>query len=452
MEKERIKVGIQSPYPLVRNSPDGVKDNILATEKSLRVQGFDVTKIGPYIKDKRNNLADHTLGRAPIKFSINNTNWKGSISFNKKRAHELHLVTKADVIVFHEPFASNAAHTSISAMPIREDGKPFPAVIANFHARIEDMDWITRRINNLAEVRRPKFNKYGVFIGWTQGFKNTVFNSMDGRIAVSKATANFWNEISPADYEIIYNPIDTQRFTPEGPRIEKWDDGRKTILFTGRHDEKKGIDDLIVAFSLLVKAGRYDIKLKITGKGEKTKNLQRLAKDLGVKDLVEFVGNLPDDEFAKANRSADLLIVPSRGGEGFNRTIINAESSGTLVVATNIDGQNEAISEGLSSFMARPKDPRHLAEKIAQVLDLPEETKQRLRREAVKDVKNRFDANVIGKKTATYYKRILYYHGRTPKSEWPKRKKQRLFSSPNPFRMIPSMAKVFDARSKKTTS
>lgn len=424
MERDRLKVAIQSPYPLRRDSPDGVKEFITGLKPYLEKKGCSVRLIGPHIKDSQNNLADFTLGR-PVKISINNTTFQSGISFNKERAKEVSLTIRPDVVVMHEPLVPNSAHTLISAMPKKEDGKALPVIVGQFHARSENIDKKTSILRSLCKfIRTIKVGKKGIRL--TKGPERTVMDSLDGIIAVSNATADFWREELKCakEFRVIYNGVDIDELTPNGPKIETWNDGRKTILFAGRHDPRKGIDYLINAFAFLVASGRRDIKLKITGQGKMTRMLRLQVEKNGLSTFIEFVGNLPRKELIKAYRSVDLLVVPSIGGEGFNRTIAEAKSCGTLVVCTDIEGPREAIGESLAPFMAQPKNAESLAAKSAEIIDLPVETKQRLSKEARLDVERRFAWPIIASRHVQYYQELMNAHGRSSSEDWPPRKKR----------------------------
>jgi glycosyltransferase involved in cell wall biosynthesis len=184
-------------------------------------------------------------------------------------------------------------------------------------------------------------------------------------------------------------------------------DGQKIVFFAGRHDPRKGIDDLINAVNILIKSGDDSLKLIIAGKGKMTKNLQTMVNSLGLQSKVKFVGILPYPKLIQAYRTADLVVAPSTGGEGFNRTIIEARSCGTLVVCTDINGQNEAIGKDLSFFMAKPKNSRNLALKIKSILNLGRAKKQEILKRGTEEVKANFGWDTIAKEHLKYYKSLI---------------------------------------------
>lgn len=426
-ESSRLVVIEYSPYPLKKESPDGVKDVIVGVTPYLERKGCEVVLIGPSAKDNADNLAKFTFGRT-IRVRHDNTTIEMAVSFRGKgRAERLMKAVKPDIVVIHEPFAAPAAHTMISGMPKGSDRKNVPTVIGHFHAQAEDISGVAKTAKALIRiVRRPVFSKFGVPTGFTSGYVATIVNALDGRIAVSNATAEFWREQIGGEFEVIYNGINTEEMNPNGPKIEAWNDGTKTILAAARHDPRKGLEYGIKAISLLVKAGRRDIKLKITGQGQETERLRALVKELGLENFVEFLGILDRKTLAMAYRTASVFISPATGGEGFGRTLAEALSSGTLVVASDINGYREVMQGKPFTRMTKPKSVEYLACGIAEMLDLPKEEKERLRKDARQHVIDNFSLDKIADKTIRYYEERLLAHGRPTEEEWDFERKRKL--------------------------
>jgi len=409
--KRKLSILLVSAYAFTEEL-GGVKDFILGIKTALQKYGCKVFIVAPGSKDaQKKGLVDFILG---MDFKIVTDQTEFRIGFSRKEtATKILSEAKPDVIVIHEPFLPAMGHTIISSILKRKSKKGAPVIIGQFHANREDLNWTLKAAEFFFRhlLRRPELNKKTI-LGFSSGYVATINSNLNGRIVVSNATKNFWQKKLPADYRVIYNGIDTNKLTIDGPKISDWTNppasgGKKIILFAGRHDPRKGIEDLINALSILVQKGHDDIKLKIAGKGEMTEVLQKMVKTLNLQDHVQFVGVLPYSLLIKAYRTADLVVAPSTGGEGFNRTIIEARSCGTLVVCTDIDGQNEAIGKDLLPFMARPKNPRSLAKQIMKVLSLPEAEKQRIRKQGRKEVKALFSWNNIAQKHIDYYKSLI---------------------------------------------
>jgi glycosyltransferase involved in cell wall biosynthesis len=426
-ESSRLVVVEESSYPLKKDSPDGVKDVIVGLRPLLERKGCKIILIGPSIKKNEDNLADYTFGTT-IKVNHDDTTTRMAVSFRGKgRAESLMRVIRPDIVVIHEPFAAPATHTMISGMPKRRDGKNVPAIIGHFHAQTEDLSGIAKAAKALIRVvRRPQFSEFGVPTGFTSGYLATIVNALSGRIAVSNATAEFWQQQIGGEFKVIYNGINIEEMNPNGPKIEAWNDGTKTILAAARHDPRKGLEYGIRAINLLVRAGRRDIKLKITGKGQETGRLKALVKELGLENFVEFLGILNRETLAMAYRSADVFISPATGGEGFGRTLAEALSSGTLVVASDINGYREVMQGKPFTRMVEPRNVPSLANGIDEMMELPEDKKERLKKDARQHVIDSFSLDEIADQTIAYYEERLLAHGRPTEEEWDFGRKRKL--------------------------
>jgi glycosyltransferase involved in cell wall biosynthesis len=414
MGKRNLSITLVSPYPFTQE-PGGVKDFILGLKEALIKHKCIVNVIAPGSSSlAEKGVVDFVLG-VSFKVATDQTEFGASFS-RKETAEKILKAVKPDIIVIHEPFVPSIGHTIISS--IAKDQKR-PIIVGQFHANREDFNWWLNAVEFIVRhfIRRPILDEKTV-LGLSSGYVATINDNLNGRIAVSKATKKFWQKKLPAGYEVIFNGIDTKKLTPDGPKISSWRNptssrsaelrgAERIILFAGRHDHRKGIEDLINAFNILIKDGQKDIKLKITGSGEITKFLQEMVKKLGLTRLIEFIGILPHTRLAKAYRTADLIVAPSTGGEGFNRTIIEARACGTLVVCTDIGGQDEAIGKDLAHFMAKPKNPRDLANQITKILNLSDAKKLEIKKRSREDVVANFDWEVIVKKHLEYYKKLL---------------------------------------------
>lgn len=430
MEKDRsVKILIHSAYPLYEDSPNGVACFIREIKPFLIYEGFSVRSIGPRskIRERREEkTADYTLGRT-VRISQHETTHESGISFNKGLAKNLLLTIKPDIIVFHEPLAGHAAHTLFSGAPKRGDGI-VPCTIAQFHAQTERLGKATEfSLWLLKFIRRINFDGGKIPRGLTPGYINTIMGKIDGKIAVSNATAAFWNDIYPGEYKVIYNGINTSELTVDGLEIESWkEDGKKTILYAGRHDERKGLPYLLNAYGDLIKSGIDNIQLKLTGEGKETENLRRLVKERQLPN-VEFVGNLPREKLTEAYRTADVFVSPAIGGEGFGRTLAESMACGTLPVGSDINGYREVIGYRPFARTVKPKDSVDLASKIVEVLNLPEEEKHRLGRLANEYVNRKFSWEIIAKQTIEFYMECLEKHGRPKVEEWPRKREKIIF-------------------------
>lgn len=144
---------------------------------------------------------------------------------------------------------------------------------------------------------------------------------------------------------------------------------RPTLLYVGRIKKYKGIQFGIQA--LLKLKPRYpDILFQIAGAGDFDGELRQLVRDLGLEQNVEFAGRIPHDDKVRRLQQADVLLYPSPK-EGWGLSVLEANSCGTAVVASNSPGLREAVVEGKTGFLVPHGDVDALAARIGDLLADP---------------------------------------------------------------------------------
>ncbi len=168
----------------------------------------------------------------------------------------------------------------------------------------------------------------------------------------------------------------------------------KQILCVARLVEKKGIRYLIEAMSYLREA-HFDVRLTIVGTGPEEKTLKKLADDLKVKDRIQFLGNIPDDDLLNLYEKSSIFVLPcviANDGDidGIPVSLMEAMSMELPVISTVVSGIPELIRDGENGLMLKPKDSQALASSIAKLLEEPE-TCKRLGKEGRKTIQGRFN-------------------------------------------------------------
>jgi glycosyltransferase involved in cell wall biosynthesis len=138
--------------------------------------------------------------------------------------------------------------------------------------------------------------------------------------------------------------------------------GSRLVLAVGRLVEQKNHALAIRALGALP-----DTTLAIAGEGPLRAELEHLAAEAGVADRVLFLGVRPDARALMG--AADAIVLPSRW-EGLPLTALEALASGTPLVATNVRGLRELVTDGREALLV-PEQPEALAEALRRVLDDP---------------------------------------------------------------------------------
>jgi glycosyltransferase involved in cell wall biosynthesis len=135
------------------------------------------------------------------------------------------------------------------------------------------------------------------------------------------------------------------------------------VLAVGRLVEQKNH-----ALAVRAIAQVPDAVLAIAGTGPLLGDLERQARETGVADRVLFLGLRPDARALMG--AADVVVMPSRW-EGLPLSALEALASGTPLVATDVRGLRELVTDDQNALLV-PEEPRALAVALRRVLDDPE--------------------------------------------------------------------------------
>jgi len=145
----------------------------------------------------------------------------------------------------------------------------------------------------------------------------------------------------------------------------------KAILFVGRLVDRKGADDLILAFAALNGAGK-DARLEIVGDGPELTRLRELASESGVGDRVRFFGTLTGQKLYERYSNAYVFAMPSKSTkgdvEGFGTVFLEAAVFGKPSIGTRSGGIPEAIRDGETGILIPEYDPTALRDALSELL------------------------------------------------------------------------------------
>lgn len=140
-----------------------------------------------------------------------------------------------------------------------------------------------------------------------------------------------------------------------------------TIGVVSRLERIKGMDLVVPAFHLIHK--KYtDTQLLVVGDGSLRPQMEKQAQGFGLSDAVEFVGRQPQELLQSYYDKIDILLIPSRS-EGFGLTAIEGMARGCVVVAADVGGLPEVISDGETGLLHRPEQSEDIANKLLSLLE-----------------------------------------------------------------------------------
>src|SRR5580700_7085787 len=144
------------------------------------------------------------------------------------------------------------------------------------------------------------------------------------------------------------------------------DDKSELVLFVGRLDTAKGIEELLEAFASLARR-RPNLRLAFVGDGPGGEHLRSKAKHLALEDRITLNGACSSQEVAHWLAAANVLALPSYN-EGYPNVVIEALSCGRPVIATKVGGILELVNEE-SGILIAPRDSHALAAAIEKAMD-----------------------------------------------------------------------------------
>jgi D-inositol-3-phosphate glycosyltransferase len=132
----------------------------------------------------------------------------------------------------------------------------------------------------------------------------------------------------------------------------------KILLFVGRIDPLKGIEQLIKTVPLLKNI--YNLKLIVVGGDENSKaeleELQKQAAELNIGDSITFQGMVKQEQLPYYYSAADICVVPSYY-ESFGLVALESLACGTPVVAADVGDLRNIIREGETGYVVADNAP-----------------------------------------------------------------------------------------------
>lgn len=362
-----MRIGIVCPYSW--DVPGGVQFHIRDLAEHLTRLGHDVSVLAP--ADDETPLPPYVVsaGRAvpvPYNGSVARLNF-GFLSAARVRRW-LHD-GRFDVIHIHEP-----ASPSLGLLSCWAAQGP---IVATFHTSNPR----SRAMIAAYPILQPALEK------------------IRARIAVSEYARRTLVEHLGGDAVVIPNGVDVDFFERAEPRKD-WQGG--TIGFIGRIDEpRKGLPVLVRALPKIL-AEHPGTRLLVAGRGDAQEAVEPLPP--GMRDRVEFLGMVSDEDKARLLRSVDLYVAPNTGGESFGIILVEAMSAGAPVLASDLDAFKQVLGQGEAGELFANEDADALAAAAVRLLADPDRRAQ-LRARGSEHVR-RFDWSVVGSDILAVYETV----------------------------------------------
>lgn len=232
---------------------------------------------------------------------------------------------------------------------------------------------------------------------------------------ISDFNRSFLEERVPAakGIEVIHCGVDANGFRPaHGPRPT-----RRRLICVASLETKKGHAYLLDALARLAQ-DFPDVQLDLVGDGPERRNILRRARHLGVQSRVRMLGSLPAEEVREALARADVFALASvqlASGrmEGIPVALMEAMASGVPVVAADLSGIAELITDGLTGLLVPPRNPPRLAAAIRRLIQ-DDSLVEQLVLQGREHVLRHFDVETEAQRLGDLFERSLIHQDALP--------------------------------------
>ena len=218
---------------------------------------------------------------------------------------------------------------------------------------------------------------------------------------------------------VIFRGINVDYFDPsttleieEDKLIASWGltRNKKLILMPGRLTAWKGQEIFIEALNLVNKElGHQSFYAVILGGNQGrdiyTKKIKRLAEQYRLMPQLKFVEHCKN--MPLAYKVSNLVVSASIEPEAFGRVAIEAQAMKKPIIASNIGGSNETITNNVTGFLFESNNSVSLSKKIIEVLNLDESRLKLMGNEGRKNIITKFNVEKMCFSTYSEYKKLL---------------------------------------------
>ncbi|WP_233157413.1 MULTISPECIES: glycosyltransferase family 4 protein [Amycolatopsis] len=214
-------------------------------------------------------------------------------------------------------------------------------------------------------------------------------------------------EVSAEDITVIHNGIEERGWQVAADEVararEKYaPGGEPLLLFFGRLEWEKGVQDLVSALPKIRRAHR-GTRLVVAGRGRHLDELVKQVRRMRMQHAVEFAGHLRDRELRAVLAAADAVVLPSRY-EPFGIVALEAAAARAPLVASTAGGLGEVVVDGVTGLSFAPGDVAALTAAVNSVLRDREAAESRARTAQAR-LADDFDWARIAATTAEVYRK-----------------------------------------------
>lgn len=239
-----------------------------------------------------------------------------------------------------------------------------------------------------------------------------VCANADSIIVASRRLANLLRTLGFEQLFLVPNGVDTDLFNPNiDPSLIRqkfgWDSDKHVIVYVGAITQQSGLETLVRASKILLRAGHTSIRFLIVGDGQKRPFLQASVNEAGLTDRWVFTGPVLHQFVPMYIASADVCVAPYMTipsiSAGSSMKAPEYLACGRPLVFSGID---PAISESEACIHVRSGDPEALATAIQTLID-DTQLRSRMGEKGWNYVKENLSWDMLGRTIIDAYRQAL---------------------------------------------
>lgn len=358
------------------DSPDGVQQILLHIGDFLTKKGHEVHYLTS--ASTRTDVTVHSLAKV-VRLRFNGNRVGIPLPARSAQIRELLERERYDLVHVAIPYSPLLAGRIISRLP-----RTTP-VVGTF--MILPLNWVSRW--------------GGKILGWYQRRQARRFSALT---ALSAPADEFCQFMYGRTATPIGSPVDLEPFlTARAQAPVNTDQVR--IVFLGRLVERKGALALLRAVALARQATTTPFRVEIAGKGPLEPALREFISTHDLTEIVSLTGYVAEEDKAALLASADIITLPSLGGESFGISVVEALAAGRGAVLVGNNAGYASTVGPLRECLIDGADASAFANRLATLIDDPAAREEMSQTQVERA--HAFAQDVVGEKILEIYSSAL---------------------------------------------
>lgn len=164
----------------------------------------------------------------------------------------------------------------------------------------------------------------------------------------------------------------------------------RNFIYVGEMIERKFPVKIIDALQIAYETEDYHITY--IGNGQQLSVIKDKARMYKIEPRISIIGKIPRDEIVQQYDDAQCMIMISRG-EAYGLVYLEAMARGCITIASQNEGMDGVILDGINGFLCEAGNEKKLAEIIKRINSLTEEERMAISEHAIKTAMNLTDYN-----------------------------------------------------------